>query len=120
MCEEWCQLATQSTTVKHHLILIQQASAAATGNPLAELKSSVKNFQHETKQYKILCNKHFSGNGVPQSYNLFEGKHGIMMSLCMNGFLLSKKHGHQNGPSTTPIVLQIENCGPTYVRSAMS
>ena len=49
MCDEWCQLGTQSETVKHRLILMQRASAAATGDPLAELESSVEVFRHETK-----------------------------------------------------------------------
>jgi hypothetical protein len=66
----------------------------------------------DSEQYKNLCNKHVSINGVPRPYKFFEGKHDIAMSLCMDGFLLFGKRGRRNGPSATPIVLQIYNLPP--------
>ena len=66
----------------------------------------------DLEQYKNLCNKHVSINGVPRPYKFFEGKRDIAMSLCMDGFLLFGKRGRRNGPSATPIVLQIYNLPP--------
>lgn len=48
MCEEWCQLGTQSAAVKQRLILMQRASAAASNDPQGP-DSSVELFRHETR-----------------------------------------------------------------------
>ena len=42
----------------------------------------------DSEQYKNLCNKHVSINGVPRPYKFFEGKHDIAMSLCMDSCYL--------------------------------
>jgi len=49
MCEEWCQIGSQSETVKHRLILMQRTAAAATSDPQAAPNNSIEFFRHETK-----------------------------------------------------------------------
>jgi hypothetical protein len=66
----------------------------------------------DSEKYKNLCNRHVSVDGVPRPYKFFEGKHDIALSLCMDGYLLFGKRGRRNGPSATPIVLQIYNLPP--------
>lgn len=48
MCEEWCQIGSQSEAVKHRLILMQRTVAAAASDPQAEPDVSVENFRLET------------------------------------------------------------------------
>jgi hypothetical protein len=66
----------------------------------------------DLEKYKNLCNRHVSMDGVPHPYKFFKGKHNIALSLCTDGYLLFGKCGQRNGPSATPIVLQIYNLPP--------
>jgi hypothetical protein len=66
----------------------------------------------DSEMYKELCDEFVHVDGAPRSYKFFEGKHDIALSLCMDGYLIFGKRGRRNGPSATPIVLQVYNLPP--------
>jgi hypothetical protein len=64
----------------------------------------------DAQHYRTLCNKNVKIDGVPRDYKYFSGKHDIALSICTDGHCVFRRR--RNGPSATPIVIQIYNLSP--------
>ena len=60
--------------------------------------------------YRKLLRKNVTIDGVERPYKYFSDKRDIALGLCIDGYLLYKQR--RNGPSATPILLQIFNFPP--------
>src|SRR6266568_4787061 len=62
------------------------------------------------------CKENVTVDGEKLKHKYFSGKHDIAFSICLDGYLLYKRH--RGGPSATPLLAQIYNL-PPEVRTHM-
>lgn len=70
----------------------------------------------DAHHYRTLCNKNVEIDGVRRPYKYFSGKRDIALSICTDGHCVFRRR--RNGPSATPIVLQIYNL-PPHIRARL-
>ena len=71
----------------------------------------------DAQHYRTLRNENVEIDGVQRPYKYFSGKHDIALSVCKDRHCVFRHC--RNGPSATPIVLQIYNL-PPRIRAHLS